>query len=397
MFLCDLPVTGTTKGSGTITSPLRFGKLYLDDLLMQLAGATNVRIFLAPGEYLTRGVAQKPAYLREGWAVIGSGRHRTKVTVTDFIRDRPIAGPPPLQGGFNIAFTTWYQNANHVEVRDLTIDCNYPELSKIIPRLGLAGVCLHGSGNTIYNVDVINSAGMRCLEDGSNQENFPITAGSWTGPADHVIIDGCRVFDVKGGYTSAISLMANPDPPAGATVSGEVRECDIHLNGFASEFGLNMSGVKHVSVRDNEVRGATRCLSNDSSENDDVVVRDNYFAASQCGVFMLSSSNGMLYRNTIDLLNAGCAGIVMYSQGAQSCSDWIVCNNIVRNLLARDQSYGIMTGWNGSPPPKRICFVSNLIDESLDNLISTKAGVFVSNMTFKGTTPKGFPNLPGLV
>jgi hypothetical protein len=135
----------------------------------------NLIVCLGPGIFSTLGnydflinvphTSAAGFTIGKGWKVHGAGKDKTTVKLNAYL---PITAPKNPQGmpentGVNLVFGTNSDSASGIEISDLTIDGNYPELksrSRIqgLRALGLDAIHLRSDlgGHWIHDVNIVN-------------------------------------------------------------------------------------------------------------------------------------------------------------------------------------------------------------------------------------------------
>lgn len=261
---------------------------------------------LAPGEYESAGIAH-PDIIARGrrnlvphMRIMGAGMYSTTVKLMTH-------EPGDSGSGFNCAFSTWFdEDIDDIEISDLTIDCNYAGLrTDARHNLSLRGVMAFGSNIRLRNVRVINSAGLRWMGYPPNkEETFVLHLGAQNRDAYGLEISGCVVEDVApGSYVSAISLLA---APGWWVVNGVVRDCIVRGSNHLAEqavtdlFGLNLQRTHGAQYLRNRV-WASRCFSNDTFENLNLLVAHNYFEPTVIAGMIYASKQAVFDSNTVHL------------------------------------------------------------------------------------------------
>lgn len=142
-----------------------------------VAKTENLIVCLGPGTFSTLGAYDyliavphpNPAgfTIGKGWKIHGAGKDKTTVKLSDYL---PITDPKdqrvlPVNSGIGLVFGTNSDNAPGIEISDLTIDGNYPELKSRARQNGIKALTLDAihlrsdlGGHHIHEVNVINSA-----------------------------------------------------------------------------------------------------------------------------------------------------------------------------------------------------------------------------------------------
>jgi hypothetical protein len=168
--------TDGMAGSGTADDPFDGSTAQKFDALLRSrseAGQQNLIVCIGPGKFLTEGDADfviniphttaRGFTVNKNWKVHGAGMDRTTLQLSEY-QANPYGYPLGTASG--VVFSTHDDHASGIEISDLTIDDNFPELkpkaarNKIL-RINLTGIHLRSDegGNTVRRVHVMNSAG----------------------------------------------------------------------------------------------------------------------------------------------------------------------------------------------------------------------------------------------
>ncbi len=142
-----------------------------------VAKTENLTVCLGPGTFSTLGAYDyliavphpNPAgfTIGKGWRVHGAGKDKTVVKLSDYL---PITDPKnlqhmPVNSGIGLVFGTNSDSASGIEISDLTIDGNYPELKSRARQNGVSALTLEAihlrsdlGGHRIHDVNVVNAA-----------------------------------------------------------------------------------------------------------------------------------------------------------------------------------------------------------------------------------------------
>ena len=142
-----------------------------------VAKTENLTVCLGPGTFSTLGAYDyliavphpNPAgfTIGKGWKIHGAGKDKTVVKLSDYL---PITDPKnlqhmPVNSGIGLVFGTNSDNASGIEISDLTIDGNYPELKSRARQHGVTALTLEAihlrsdlGGHRIHDVNVVNAA-----------------------------------------------------------------------------------------------------------------------------------------------------------------------------------------------------------------------------------------------
>ncbi|HEY2391362.1 MAG TPA: hypothetical protein VGK22_09320 [Candidatus Angelobacter sp.] len=163
----------------------------------QVAKTENLTVCLGPGTFSTMGNydyiiavphrTQIGFTVGKGWKIHGSGKDKTTIKLSAYL---PITDPKdprnmPVDTGVNIVFGTNSDSASGVEISDLTIDGNYPELKSRsrahgVKALGLEAIHLRSDlgGNWIHDVNIVNlSTEIGAINE--RWEAFPVWIIAW--------------------------------------------------------------------------------------------------------------------------------------------------------------------------------------------------------------------------
>jgi hypothetical protein len=245
-----------------------------------VAKTENLIVCLGPGTFSTLGTYDlivsvphtNPAgfTLGKGWKIHGSGKDTTVVKLSDYL---PITDPKnqqvlPVNTGAGVVFSTNSDNASGIEISDLTVDDNYPELKAKSRQSGLKALRLDAihlrsdlGGHWIHDVKVVNAAS----EMGAinvRWEAFPvwIVAMNQSKPDQNRdnIIENVTMKQPFGSVTTAIAI---------ANVTAEVRnnvvdgyqigyggwilgETVFHDNtAINTDYGFNIDSLANTGVR----------------------------------------------------------------------------------------------------------------------------------------------------
>jgi len=142
-----------------------------------VAKTENLTVCLGPGTFSTLGAYDyliavphpNPAgfTIGKGWKIHGAGKDKTVVKLSDYL---PITDPKnlqhmPVNSGIGLVFGTNSDGASGIEISELTIDGNYPELKSRARQHGVTALTLEAihlrsdmGGHRIHDVNVVNAA-----------------------------------------------------------------------------------------------------------------------------------------------------------------------------------------------------------------------------------------------
>jgi len=142
-----------------------------------VAKTENLTVCLGPGTFSTLGAYDyliaiphpNPAgfTIGKGWKIHGAGKDKTVVKLSDYltITDPKNLQHMPVNSGIGLVFGTNSDNASGIEISDLTIDGNYPELKSRARQHGVIALTLEVihlrsdlGGHRIHDMNVVNAA-----------------------------------------------------------------------------------------------------------------------------------------------------------------------------------------------------------------------------------------------
>ncbi len=239
-----LPGSGTQADPFDGSTPAQF-----DAILNRYQSTPNLGIHLS-GAGPFRTDVHHPWWLRSGWLLSGDGMYSTTLQLVGLL----VSGVSN-----NIVLATDPNvTTDNVTVRDLTIDCNWPEIEQTAPN-GTNGespctvnaVTLRGSNNLIERVRHINSYGSREYR----REGFAmILTSSAQSPGVNDIIRDCRAELPRGTYGNPFALAGTAACPI---TNSKVVGCTAVGINDGSNHGFTSGGVNLAYVKDCEVDGNT--------------------------------------------------------------------------------------------------------------------------------------------
>jgi hypothetical protein len=245
-----------------------------------VAKTENLIVCLGPGKFSTLGdydfmvnlphTTSQGFTIGKGWKIHGAGKDRTTVQLSAYL---PITDPKnpqnlPVDTGVNLAFGTNSDSASGIEISDLTIDGNYPELKSRSRQNGIKALILDAihlrsdlGGNWIHDVNVINAA----AEIGAinvRWEAFPVWVASFS--RDKVglnrgnIVERVSMTRPFGGVCTAIAVANALAEVRNNMVDGyqigyggwDLGETVFHDNiATNTEYGFNIDSLVNNGVR----------------------------------------------------------------------------------------------------------------------------------------------------
>ena len=283
----------------------------------------NLTVCLGPGTFATLGnydfiIAvphNSPAgfTLGKGWKIHGAGKDKTTIKLSAYL---PITDPKdprnmPVDTGVNTVFGTNADNASGVEISDLTIDGNYPELKSRsrahgVKALGLEAMHLRSDlgANWIHDVNIVNlSTEIGAINE--RWEAFPVWIIAWDrskpGKNRGNLIENVSMTQPFGTVCTAIAIGNATAEVRNNLVDGyqigyggwDLGETVFHDNtAINTEYGFNIDSLVNNGVR---------------IENNRIIHPRKYgFVVGGGGTY----ANFKFLNNTVRIDQAGVAGFI---------------------------------------------------------------------------------------
>lgn len=281
-------------------------------------------VCLGPGTFLTQGdydyvigVPHATAAgftVGKGWKIHGAGQDKTTVKLSDYLPNTEARNPLhfPVNTGTGLVFGTNTDGASNVEISDLTIDANYPELKSRARQNGIKALTLEAihlrsdqGGHWIHNLNVINTAG----EIGGihiRWEAFPVwivaMSGSAPSQSKDNIVENVTMSQSFGDTGCAIAI---------ANALAEVRHNQV--NGYPIGYGGWMLG--EVYFHDNTATDTEYGFNIDSLANNGVRIESNRIVhPRKYGIVVgggATFTNFKILNNTLQINKSGVAGLIL--------------------------------------------------------------------------------------
>ncbi len=260
-----------------------------------------------------------------------------------------ISGSTCIQSDATVA-------ADNVTISDLTVDCNWPELSATAPmgaggekNFVLNGVNIGGNNNLIQRVRSINSYG----SSANSREHFAIgltSPGSANGTNN--VIDSCRAEQPQGNYGSPFALAGRI--PYLIVNSKVVSSTAVGVNNggptIFTSGGVNLTNIKNCQIDGNTFIDCQSASYQDSGSCDGLQVTNNTVIRGWKGVGMANSvlpkQNITISGNNFSIQNripgGGGFGIVT---AYAAVTNLTINNNIItfdKTGLGMLQFYGVL-------------------------------------------------------
>lgn len=275
------------------------------------ANQQNLIVCIGPGTFKTEGtydfvinVPHKTARgftVNRGWKVHGAGADKTILKLISFFPD------PAKHTGVGMVLSTHDDGASGIEISDLGIDDNYPELKPAatqqgIKQLNLEAIHLRADqgGHWIHRVNVVHSSG-------EGNEVFPVWIASVNNKSSSLnsgnIIEYVTMSGWGGGQCTAIAI---------ANALGEVRNNSV--DGYQIGYGGWILGK--VWFHDNVTTNTAYGFNIDSLDNDGVRITNNRIIhPQQYGIVVGGGgryANFQISDNTIEINNASVRAIFLH-------------------------------------------------------------------------------------
>lgn len=250
------------------------------DLQKSVPKTENLIVCLGPGTFSTLGnydyVINIPHTdpagftIGKGWKIHGAGKDKTVLKLSDYLRITAPGNPQnmPENVGANVVFSTNSDDASGVEISDLTIDGNYPDLksrsrAQGLRAIGLEAIHLRSDGgrNWIHDVNVIR-LGLEIGQIGGQWEAFPIWIVSINNKSPDQdrgnIIENVVMTQSFGGACTSIAIANAVAEVRNNVVEGygigyggwSLGETVFHDNtAINTEYGFNIDSLVNRGVR----------------------------------------------------------------------------------------------------------------------------------------------------
>lgn len=284
----------------------------------------NLIVCLGPGTFFTKGtydfVIDVPHKTSEGftigkgWHIHGAGVDQTTVKLAAYLPFHAHQSPAnmPEDSGAGVVFSTNSDQASGVEISDLTIDANYPELKKQATAAGIKALNLEAihlrsdqGGHWIHEVRIINAAGEIGAID-IHWETFPVWIvsmknGSVPQQDNENVIERVSMSNYGGGACTAIAV---------ANAVAEVR--NNRVEGYGIAFGGWTMGP--VWFHDNTAVGTDYGFNIDSLTNQGVRIEHNQIVHPRNYGIVIGGdgtySNFKIVNNSIEIDKPGVVGLI---------------------------------------------------------------------------------------
>lgn len=372
-----------------------------------VAKTANLIVCLGPGTFLTLGnydyLIDIPHTnpvgftIGKGWRIHGSGKDKTVLKLSDYLR---ISAPGNLQNmpenvGTNVVLSTNSDDASGVEISDLTIDGNYPDLksrsrAQGLRAIGLEAIHLRSDGgrNWIHDVNVIR-LGLEIGQIGVRWEAFPILITSINNKSPDKnrdnIIENVTMTQSFGGVCTSIAI---------ANGVADVR------NNVVEGYGIGYGGwsLGETVFHDNTAINTDYGFNIDSLVNRGVRIENNRIIHPRSYGFVVCGggtyANFKFLNNTVHIDNAGVVGFILQGNvtGALVSGNKILVDRPDIHAIAI-RSFSGVTKYN---PNSNNIFQNNQIANGLSVDFGTPAlksqDCFFDNRDERGNRRQGLPD-----
>ncbi len=314
--------TDGLPGSGTQADPYDGSTAAKFDALMNnFQGTSNLGVHLT-GSGPFRTDAHHMWYVGPGWTISGDGMDNTTVQ---------LGGNVAAVRQVACLFSNPNTNTDNVTIANLTVDCNWAELSTTADvgtsgekKITTGAISLWGSNNLVDHVRSINTYGSWA----NKLEHFAMfIAGPRTGDGTNNTIQFCRAESPQGnnGNPFALAGWVNTIPYRLITNS-KVISCTAVGNNDGLSDGFTSGGVNLANVKDCIIDGNTftDCLG--------------------AAYIDTGSVDGLQVTN--NTVTRGWQGVALASWVAPKQNITISGNNFgIQNRVLNGASYGIVVGY----------------------------------------------------
>jgi hypothetical protein len=368
-----------------------------------VAKTENLTVCLGPGTFSTLGnydyIIAVPHNnptgftLGKGWKIHGAGKDKTTIKLSAYL---PITDPRdprnmPVDTGVNTVFGTNGDSASSVEISDLTIDGNYPELKALsrahgIKALGLEAIHLRSDlgGNWIHDVNIVRlSTEIGAINE--RWEAFPVWIIAWDrskpGKNRGNLIENVSMTQPFGTVCTAIAV---------GNATAEVR------NNLVDGYQIGYGGwdLGETVFHDNTAINTEYGFNIDSLVNNGVRIERNKIIHPRKYGFVVGGggtySNFKFLDNTVQIDRPGVSGFIFQGNVTGAL--------VAGNKIQADNSSGAHATaiQNKSGTNANNMYQSNQIASGmavvLDQPAQTRQGCFFNNRDERGNPRKGLPD-----
>lgn len=303
---------GNGPGAGTAADPFDGSSAQKFDALFQwFQGSPDLTIHLGSGTFESNVTASVLWTVATGWVVEGAGMYETTCKMVGNLKGR--------HWDHEFFKSPFERSTDRVTIRNLTVDCNWPELSttadmgaKAEKYGAIYAIDLRGSDILIENVRHINSRGS--VANGNEAFGIRLSAPSGEDVTGNVI-QNCRAELPQGNYGAPFALHGWVDSQqtrfiSNSLVSGNVAigQESKEMSGFTTG-GVNGAFIKDCQVSDNSFVDCQSVFYQDTGTIDGLIVNGNTLTRGWMGVGLTvgnpawTKADVQILSNTLNLQN----------------------------------------------------------------------------------------------
>lgn len=317
----------------------------------------NLIVCLGPDTFSTRGTydyrIDVPHTTAQGftvgkrWKIHGVGIDSTTVKLVAYFHLAKHQPPQnaPVNAGVGLVFSTNSDQGSGIELSDLTIDANYPELKREATSAGIKALNLEAihlrsdkGGHWIHDVRIVNTAGEIGAIDG-HWETFPVWIvsvknGSIPQENNGNVVERVNMSAFGGGACTAVAM---------ANAIGEVRNNTVE--GYGIAFGGWAMGP--VWFHDNTAINTEYGFNIDSLKNEGVSLeRNRIIHPRKYGIVIGGEgtyANFRIIDNAIEIDRSGVIGVIFQGNvtGAEFRENSILASPGVKAIAISNYSAGL--------------------------------------------------------
>ncbi|HEY1769199.1 MAG TPA: hypothetical protein VGG02_02970 [Chthoniobacterales bacterium] len=301
-------VSGGDAGSGTSSDPYDGStQAKFDALMTSFQTAPNLIIHLGAGTFRSDVTTDGRWVVEPGWTIAGAGMYLTTCQMMGNLKGQ--------HWDHEFFKSPWNVSTDHVTISNLTVDCNWGELSQTAD-IGANGekfgaifaVALSGSHILIDQVRHTNSYGSWANLD----EQFGIGLGApSTGDVTGDIIRDCRAELPQGNYGSPYALHGWPPTDGGAghfitNSSAYGNYAAGQNNGLTTGFttgGINGAFIKDCQVYENIFIDCQSAYYQDTGSAESLKITGNTVTRGWSGVALVAAGDPTWTKSDITISN----------------------------------------------------------------------------------------------
>jgi hypothetical protein len=294
----------TNGGTGTSSNPYDGStQIKFDAVMARFQNTANVTIHLGRGTFRSDVSLSTRWQVQPGWIIDGAGMYSTTCQMMG-----NLTGKHWDQEFFKSSFNG---STDNVAIRDLTVDCNWSELS-LTADMGAGGekwgaihaISLGGSNNLIERVRQINSYGSWA----NSTESFGIQLSApVNGDATGNIIRYCRVELPQGSYAAAFALQGW----VSGSITHYMTNSSVYGNyvagqntGTATGFttgGVNAAFIKNCQIHDNVFVDCQSICYQDTGSTDGLQILNNKIVRGWLGIGLVASADPTWTKTNVNI------------------------------------------------------------------------------------------------